>query len=126
VAGLDLSAFTTEHIALVIGVFFVGDWIFKRIKLTWETAKAFVNGVLDERLPSSIKQTLKNGGGEIIRAIVRTENEIQTRLHQEETRKIVDQAIKAHEQVEATRLEQTLAEFRAEITDSYKLPRRKR
>ena len=123
---MDLSVFTKEHIALIVAVLVGLDWIFKRIGKAWDSAKAFVVGVLDERFPAAIKQTLSNGGGEIIRGIIRTENEIQSRLHQEETRRIVDAAIKQHEIQEERKIREALEELRAEVTGSHGIPKGRR
>lgn len=77
--------------------------------------------------PLMFKKTLSNGGGEIIRAIIRTENEVQSRLNQEETRRVVDHAIKAHESIEAERERAAHADLIQEITDRFQLtPRRNR
>lgn len=119
---MDLSVFTKEHVALIIAILVGLDWIFKRLGKAWDSAKQFVVGVLDERFPAAIKTTLSNGGGEIIRGIIRTENEIQSRLHQEETRRIVDAAIKQHEVQEERKIRDALEELRAEVTGSHAIP----
>ena len=64
------------------------------------TLAAFVATVLDERFPAAIKATLNNGGGDIIRGIVREENEAQSKAHREMVLKEITQAITAHAEVE--------------------------
>jgi hypothetical protein len=122
---VDLSAFTPAHLALIVGVLVALDWVFKRIKMTWETGKQFVNGVLDERLPASIKATLSNGGGDIIRGIVRAENDRQSQSHRDEMSRIVTEAIRAHEAIEEARVAKALAEFKNEITGEFALKKRR-
>ncbi len=123
---MDLTVFTKEHIALLVSVLVGLDWIFKRLGKAWDSAKAFVVGVLDERFPAAIKQTLSNGGGEIIRSIVRSENEAQSKLHQEAVRREVAVAIQAHEIQEDKKIREALEEFRAEVTGSRQLGSRRK
>lgn len=118
---MDIPKITSEQIAIFVA-FMVGlDWIIKRVKLTWDSAKLFVTTVLDERFPQAIKSTLSNGGGEIIRKIIKEENELQSKLHRDETSRIVQEAIRAHEVIEQAKLQEAMSEFRAEITDRYRL-----
>jgi uncharacterized membrane protein YheB (UPF0754 family) len=77
--------------------------------------------------PHLFKKTLANGGGELIRKIVQTENAIQSELHRSETQKVVEQAIKQHEQVEAAREVAAHRQLVDDLTDRYDLkPRRNR
>jgi hypothetical protein len=83
--------------------------------------------------PAMVKETMtnyfNNGGGDKIRTIVRDENAMQTELHKNETRAIVQTAIQRHEEVEETRFRNALDEFEQEITDKYDLrpaPQRRR
>lgn len=75
--------------------------------------------------PKMLRNTLSNGGGDIIRSIVRGENEHQTKGNEEKFTRIVRDAITAHEAVEANRLAMSLNAFRQEITERYELPRRR-
>jgi hypothetical protein len=68
------------------------------------------------------RKTLLNGGGDIIRGIVKSENVIQSNLHKEEMKDIVADAIRAHEEVEKMHMKIALEELRAEITDRYEIP----
>lgn len=76
--------------------------------------------------PLMFKKTLMNGSGDIIRQIVRVENEMQSKLHQQETRQIVKDAIMEHEKVEGEREAAAHQRLMDEITDTYQLKRRSR
>lgn len=73
-------------------------------------------------LPHLIKKTLLNGGGDVIRLIVTSCNDAQTAKHRDEMESVVRRAIAEHEEVEAERIGRALADFRAEITGSHRLP----
>jgi hypothetical protein len=51
-----------DHWPLVAGIFIAGRWLF----------------------PKMLRETLSNGGGDIIRGIVKSENDAQTKTHAEE------------------------------------------
>jgi hypothetical protein len=76
--------------------------------------------------PKMLKQTLTNGGGEIIRKIIKEENLEQSKAHTDETSRIVSQAIQQHEVVEQQKLQLAIQGFRNEITDQYRLAKRPR
>jgi hypothetical protein len=89
--------------------------------------------VLRAHGPAMVKETItnyfNNGGGEKMKEIVRSENAMQTELHKNETRTIVQGAIQRHEEVEEVRFRGILEEFEEEITDKYDLrpaPQRRR
>lgn len=103
-----------EHFYLLIGIALGLYWIIKRIIESVNAAKSFVNHAIDERMPQKIKDTLSNGGGEIIRKIVRDANDEQSRLH---TKELEDRFVK-HEAQE----EQRFRDIEAEVFP----PRRKR
>jgi hypothetical protein len=75
--------------------------------------------------PHLLKKTLLNGGGDTIRNIVASCNADQSREHAEEMRRIVDDRIAAHEEVEAARfgkaLTDAMSELRAEVTGEHAL-----
>lgn len=76
--------------------------------------------------PKMLRETLLNGGGEIIRAIVASENAKQSVAHHAETTRIVGEAIRNHEEIEGARFGKALADLRTEITGEYVLQPRVR
>ncbi|GAO01918.1 hypothetical protein [Anaeromyxobacter sp. PSR-1] len=71
---MEYIADIKEHLTLLVGAGLGIYWIVKRVTEAIRAAKGFVNHAVDERMPQIIKSTLSNGGGEIIRKIVREEN----------------------------------------------------
>lgn len=76
--------------------------------------------------PRMLKATLRNGAGDIIREIVRQENDHQSRAAEERTIVIVKDAISTHELVEQQKITLALAALKAEITDRYEIPKNRR
>lgn len=78
--------------------------------------------------PPMVKETMttffNNGGGDQLRRIVREENMEQSRAHHEATSRIVAEAIRAHEAVEAAERQKAFLIFEREITDRYSIGRR--
>jgi hypothetical protein len=78
--------------------------------------------------PPMVKETMvaffANGGGDRIRAIVKEENVDQSRTNHEATARIVAEAIRAHEAVEAAERNRSFLAFEKEITDRYSMERR--
>jgi hypothetical protein len=104
-----LKSLTPEHLAVLVVALVGLDWIAKRIRAAWKGAKDFVGLVLEEKLPETIKTTLRNGGGEIIRDIMRSENEQQSKLHKQE----LDQRFRDHEIDEQRRFTASATESKA-------------
>lgn len=73
-----------------------------------------------------LKNTLMNGGGEIIRGIVAAENKIQSDHNRDAIERIVNDAIKAHERVEQQERMMEINRFRQEVTDRFVLKRGRR
>jgi hypothetical protein len=111
---IDLStrmvAAAVDHWPLVAGLFVAIYWALPKV------------------LPRVIKDVLLNGGGLIIRQIVKEENESQSTKTKEE----LDRRLREHEQQEATRFQagsERMSALEADfdsITGSLKLPQRRR
>ena len=94
----------SEHLPLVVGLSVAAWWGF----------------------PKMLKNTLLNGGGEIIRSIVRQENDAQSLESEKRMEILVKEAISAHELVEQQKTTIALANLKAEITDRYEIPKNRR
>jgi hypothetical protein len=90
-----------DHWPLLVGLIIASYWVFPRV----------------------LKAVLLNGGGDTIRAIMRSETAAQTAELAAVTRTIVVDAIRAHEQVEAEKLRAITAELRREMVDFVAPPR---
>lgn len=77
--------------------------------------------LLRHHMPLVLKSFFENGGGIQLKALVREENEAQTRLHNEATAKMVAEAIAKHQVEEQKNLEDALSDLRMEITGEYPL-----
>lgn len=94
-----------DHWPLVAALLVMGYWIFPRV----------------------LKSTLLNGAGDIIRGIVRDENQKQSALAKD----ALDSRFKEHEQQESARFMEGEKRFRAiemeiaDLTDEYPLKRRR-
>jgi hypothetical protein len=85
---------------------FAKVWLFLRD--TYRSAKAWIAGPVDERIPAAVKASLSNGGGGIIRAIISAENQKQTAHHRAATEEIVAGALAKHTAEESVRLDQKM------------------
>ena len=95
-----------DHWPLVAALLAMGYWIFPRV----------------------LKASLRNGAGDIIRAIVKAENEAQSQLHKE----VLDRRLKEHELEEQGRFQRGAVRMSGiedeidDITGSLKLKRHRR
>lgn len=129
---LDI-ALTSGQIGWGIGAIAGGVWCIiwcvKTVRVLISQAKTFIIETVGPKqdISAEVKRALSNGGGDIIRSIVKSENEMQSRSNHAEMTQIVSSAIKEHEFVEQQRLSMQLQEFRQEITERWKLfPKRRK
>lgn len=116
-------------VGVIIAAITIVKYAVTSVRTIIKNAKDFIIDTVGPRIDvgGEVKKALTNGGGDIIRQIVRIENEMQSKLHNQETRMIVSDAITQHEQVEAHKLLMAMQEFKNDITDKYDLkPKRKK
>ena len=119
--GKAINALATDWI-LVAAIGFLG-WKGLPWALRVHGHEAFSSEKGQRAMRENITNFFNNGGGEKVRGIVQSENALQTELHKNEITKIVQHAIAQHEDVEKTRLQVRLEEFRDEITGEFELQR---
>jgi len=123
---------TLEQLIWGAGVLVASVIIFKytlkAVRDIVENAKAFVINTVGERpdIQTEVKAALTNGGGDIIRSIVKSENMDQSEKHKDEIRLVVNEAIRIHEMTEERKLGEQLEKFRGEMYGALPKDRRNR
>lgn len=94
-----------------------------RYGMPWGMKLFFSPGGQGEKIfQTQMHAFYNNGGGDKVRAIVKSENEAQSAHNREAISAMMKQALDVHTLQEREEVRRALQDFRGEITDKYALP----
>lgn len=121
--------FDATQLTWALGVLSAASFVISKVYFTMkklkQDAKEFIIETVGPKqdVAGEVKRALQNGGGDIIRSIVKTENMAQSEAHRLELKDIVTDAISKHEIVEKQTMNDTIEsrfdKFKSEVCGNH-------